>query len=236
MSDDGDTAAGLVFIRRKIAADQGLHSEHIEIVSGDNVDREHLAIGAVRKADQAVGNIHRREPAEGMITRDPVEVIGIGGVVVPWASTRLLDLGMDRDQLFGVRKWQRPEQNAVHQAVNGGRRADSEGKRKNGGCGEARRFAQLAQGKMEIGACRVNERGKQWSEHGWPVNPSYHCLPYPPRGSQTYCEEFRAANQVVYGTGSGGVPFGGAPFKYAAYWVSMMPRCRASVSLAWLNW
>ena len=42
-----------------------------------------------------------------------------------------------KDDAFGVRKRQRPQKNAVHQAKDGGVRADAERERNNGDGGEA---------------------------------------------------------------------------------------------------
>lgn len=58
---------------------------------------------------------------------------------------------MDREEVFRVRERQGPEQDAVDEAVDCGRRSDAEGKRENRGCSEARRFAELAQSEVKIG-------------------------------------------------------------------------------------
>jgi hypothetical protein len=87
-----------------------------------------------------------------MVTRDPVEVIRIGGVVVRRGSAGLMDEGVDRDKLFRMRKRQRPQQDAIGQTIDGAGGADAESKSKNRGRCEAGRFAQLAQSKVEIRA------------------------------------------------------------------------------------
>jgi hypothetical protein len=79
-------------------------------------------------------------------------------------------LGVDGNELLGMREGQRFQQDAVDEAVNGGGGSDAEGEGENGGEGESRRFTELPEGEAE-----VSKNEGQNSEHGGSmVNSPYH--------------------------------------------------------------
>jgi hypothetical protein len=86
----------------------------------------------------------------------PIEIVGVGGVALPWALACLPHLGVKSDEPFRFGKRQGPQKNAVYQAVYGGGRSYAESECQHSGHCEARRFAKLAKGKMKIGT----ERGE----------------------------------------------------------------------------
>ena len=62
-----------------------------------------------------------------------------------------------------MRERQRLQEHSVDEAVDGGGGSDAEGQGEDGGKGEARRFTQLAQSKVEVGAQGGEHSGGQRS-------------------------------------------------------------------------
>ena len=81
-----------------------------------------------------------------MIVLLPIEEIGIGdraGIEIRFALVQ-------RDELIRLRVWKRIEQHAVHDREQRGVRADGQGERKDGDCGEGWGFREHAQGEFEV--------------------------------------------------------------------------------------
>jgi hypothetical protein len=79
-----------------------------------------------------------------MIPRAPVEIVRVRCRIPIRVLTRMRFNGVDCDESFRMREWQRSQKDAIYKAVDGGRRPYAESESQDCGKSEARRFAKLA--------------------------------------------------------------------------------------------
>jgi hypothetical protein len=77
---------------------------------------------------------------------------------MPLQVRRFVRGPLEDDEALRIVNWQRPKENCINQAEDGGVGADAEGEREDGGGSKARRFAQHAEGEAEVLEKRVEER------------------------------------------------------------------------------
>jgi hypothetical protein len=143
--------AGLVVVGGEIAAEDGPDADGIEVICGNAADGENVSIHAIGAADETRVAGEGGELGEGTVALTPVEVVGVRDAKVVGRLAGACFDGPNGNELLGVWQWQRLEQNAIDEAVDGGGGADAKGEGENRCKGKARRSAQLAQGKAKIG-------------------------------------------------------------------------------------
>jgi hypothetical protein len=144
MADDRDVLACLILVQCEIAPELGLDAENIEVIGRNTVDVQDFGTFAVWLPDRTGRGDHRGQSGECVIPRAPVEIVRVRCRTPIRVLTRMRFKGVDGEESFRMREWQRSQKYAVNQAVDCGRRPYSESESQDCGKSEARRFAKLA--------------------------------------------------------------------------------------------
>jgi hypothetical protein len=129
----------LVFIGGKVAAERRLDAKNVKVVCGDSIDSDDFTASAIGQAHQPGGGINRCDSGQRVIVRAPIEIVRIGRIVQNGTLAWLPHLRVKRNEFFRVRQRQRAQQDAIDQAINGGRCSNAKREGEDRGDRNARR-------------------------------------------------------------------------------------------------